>query len=123
MKNPPKFGGQIIYCDIDDTLVSWEHYSSFKEGMIEFIDPDDGKSLYLEVIQETVDALKRHKLRGHTIILWSQGGADWCEEVAKKLHLTETVDAYMSKPTWIYDDCPASHFIPESIRKDLRKKK
>jgi len=121
----PVFGGQTVFFDIDDTLVSWERYnqSQYDENMIGFIDPDDGKTYYLDVIHENVEALKRHKLRGHTIILWSQGGAEWCKEVAEKLKIDKSVDAYIRKPVWFYDDIPANEFMPESCRKHLRLKK
>ena len=125
MSKPLVFEGQTVFCDIDDTLVSWERYNQgqYEEGMIGFVDPDDGKTYYLDVIHENVEAIRRHKLRGHIIVLWSQGGAEWCHEVAKKLNLENTVDLYIRKPVWYYDDLPAGEFMPESIRKHNRLKK
>jgi FMN phosphatase YigB (HAD superfamily) len=117
----PIFEGPIVFCDVDDTLVSWETHPTIGEDSIEFQDPSDGSSIYLTAIKPTIEALKAHKLRKHTIILWSQGGALWAEEVMNKLDLSAYVDACMSKPNWIYDDLPASEFIPEHIRRDLRK--
>lgn len=122
-KNVPVLDNQTTYFDIDDTLVSWETFGTYTPNSIEFIDPDTNEKIYLEVITENVEALKRHRLRGHNIVLWSQGGAAWCKEVAKKLNITNSVDAYLRKPVWFYDDIPASNFMPESSRKHLRLKK
>ena len=119
----PKFKEPIAYFDCDDTLVSWGFVVDYpREDKMEFKDPSDGSSLYLKVIQEHVEALKLHKLRGHTVIVWSAGRADWAQEVVTKLGLNSHVDAVMSKPNWFYDDIPASEFMPEINRKDLRSK-
>ncbi len=114
----------VLYVDVDDTLVSWDfHFGSQYESKTEFVDPADGKPLFLQVIQATVDAMKSHRIRGHSIIVWSAGGADWAREVVFRLGLDEMVDACISKPSWILDDLPASEFIPERIRRDLSKPK
>lgn len=119
----PKFKEPIAYFDVDDTLVSWEHYGKQLPGMVEFEDPHTHGSLFLEVITEHIESMKKHKLRGHTIIVWSAGGADWAEEVVTKLGLRSMVDAVMSKPDWFYDDIPSSEFMPEINRKHARLKK
>lgn len=113
----PKFKEPIVYFDVDDTLVSWNHGYFYREGTVEFTCPHNQELLYLEVISDHVEALKAHKLRGHTVIIWSAGGADWAEEVARVLGLTKYVDAFASKPTWFYDDIPAKEFMPEMNRK------
>jgi phosphoserine phosphatase len=113
----PIFREPIVYFDVDDTLVSWNHYGQFIEGMIEFTAPESEHPMWLEPIKEHIEALKAHKLRGHTVIVWSAGGALWAKEVALKLGLTKYVDAYMSKPNWFYDDIPAKEFMPEINRK------
>ncbi len=113
----------IAYFDVDDTLVSWDHYGKQLPGMVEFEDPFTNGSIFLEVIIEHVEAMKKHKLRGHTIVVWSAGGADWAEEVVRKLGLTSMVDAVASKPDWYYDDIPSSEFMPEINRKHMRLKK
>ena len=107
--------------DCDDTLVSW-HYSEHKtQNSIAFTDPTTQEIFFLEEIKVHTQALKNHKLRGHTIVVWSASGAAWAEEVVTRLGLTGYVDACMTKPNWAYDDLPASEFIPESIRKYLVK--
>lgn len=113
----PKFKEPIVYYDVDDTLVSWRTYPKRGRDSIEFEDPHTKGSIFLNAITPHIDALKSHKLRGHTVIVWSAGGADWAEEVVRKLNLSAYVDACMSKPNWFYDDLPASEFMPEINRK------
>jgi hypothetical protein len=120
----PKFKAPIVYVDCDDTLVSWNYDTNCPgPNKIEFIDPEDGEILYLETLPENIKAIKTHKLRKHTVILWSAGGADWAEEVANKIGLGKSVDAYADKPTWFYDDLPASQFMEEHKRIHLLLKK
>lgn len=120
----PKFKEPIVYFDVDDTLVSWDYHHGFPgPNKLEFEDPSDGSVLYLEIIQENIDALINHKaIRKHTVVVWSAGGADWAEEVVRKLCLSKYVDVIMSKPTWFYDDLPAGEFMEEKDRKHLRLK-
>lgn len=118
------FKEPLVCFDIDDTIVSWACYDADTDmsTLVEFTVPASGKSFWLEVITEHVDAVKSHKLRGHTIIFWSAGGAEWAKEVASKLGLSTYVDAYMAKPSWFYDDIPSSSFMPESNRRHARLK-
>ena len=34
--------------------------------------------------KQNPDKYKEHKLRGHTVVVWLAGGADWAEEVVVK---------------------------------------
>jgi FMN phosphatase YigB (HAD superfamily) len=115
----PKFKEPLVTFDCDDTLVSWKHYPKISKNSIAFNDPSG--TVYLNAIKEHIEALKSHKLRGHTVIVWSAGGADWAEEVVKKLGLESYVDAIMSKPNWFYDDLSANEFMPEINRKFFSK--
>ncbi len=66
-----------------------------------------------------IEQLIKHKMRGHTIIVWSAGGYDWAAAVIKALKLETHVDLVISKPIWVYDDLPPNEFIPKpSWRKD-----
>jgi hypothetical protein len=60
--------------------------------------------------------MKKHKARGHKIVVWSAGGWEWAKSVVETLELTEIVDLVMSKPAWFYDDIPSSSFMPEHNR-------
>jgi hypothetical protein len=104
----PKFKEPIVYVDVDDTLVSWKPVPFRLADRIES----------LQVNLEVLDHIRRHKLCGHTVIVWSAGGADWAEKVVKYLEIEDIVDAVMSKPNWYVDDKPASMFMPEHIWND-----
>lgn len=119
------FKEPLICMDVDDTLVSWSQYESedASAGAVKFFNPRDNKYIWLNVIQEHIDAIKAHKLRGHTVIIWSAGGVEWAQVVVDTLGLTPYVDACMAKPNWYYDDVPSSEFMPEFNRKHARLKK
>lgn len=106
----------IVYCDVDDTLVSWEHFREKREGDVEFTDPEDGQPVYLRPNFKHIEQLKSHKMRGHTVVVWSQGGMLWAEEIVRKLGLEKLVDAVASKPNWFIDDLPAKEFMEEHKR-------
>lgn len=105
---------KVAFFDVDDTLVHWSAALPSREIQIEF----EGKVYCHLVIQETIDALLKHKARGHKIIVWSQGGYKWAEAVVQALNLENTVDLVISKPSWIYDDLQASEWMPKA--QDLR---
>ena len=63
-----------------------------------------------------VETIKDFKARGHTVVVWSAGGAEWAEMVVKALDLTDVVDLVISKPDWFVDDKPSSMFMSESKR-------
>lgn len=103
-----------VFCDVDDTLVLWSIPAGMEEKCIKF--DNYGFTEYLLPHEKHIDQLKRHKARGHKIVVWSAGGWAWAKAVVETLNLTELVDCVMSKPRWIYDDLPASAFMPESNR-------
>lgn len=118
-------GNTIVYFDCDDTLVRWNPTSEQlnKEGIaIEcpagLICVDDelvpAPSWIARVVphKKHIDQLIRHKMRGHTVVVWSAGGYDWAEQVVKTLQLEQYVDLVISKPKWIYDDVPANQILP-----------
>lgn len=117
-------GNMILYVDIDDTLIMWS--PSEEEQLEKGIYLDYPGTLSLEnqtqpVRQELVvphlkhiAQVKRHKLRGHTIVIWSAGGVDWAKKAVEVLQLQDYVDVVMCKPTWILDDKKAEEFMPKN---------
>lgn len=103
--------GPTVYFDIDNTLVYSVTEFPWTAGPTVTI----GDRIWV-VEQAHVDAIKDFSARGHTIILWSAGGSEWCRSVAEALEITEYVAACLSKPTWYFDDCPADRFMPSNIR-------
>lgn len=99
-----------MFIDVDDTLVLWRP-----------VRPDDWTICLpnygdVAVHEGHVNSLKQHHARGHTVVVWSQGGAAWARSVVEALGLEDYVDLVMSKPRWFYDDKPSNYFMPEVDR-------
>lgn len=103
-----------VFFDCDDTLCIWNPTQEQAERGIKF--NNYGYEVNLVPHLRHIESLKLHKARNHRIVVWSAGGWEWAKEVVKVLELTEYVDVIMSKPKWVYDDLPASSFIPEANR-------
>lgn len=118
-------GNNVAFFDVDDTLVMWDTTLINKEperAML-FQNPDDATNFWSLIPNyKTIRALKAHKESGGVVVVWSQGGWDWCKEVVGTLELTDYVDLIISKPKVIYDDIPASSFMDNRIDlgKDFR---
>lgn len=88
-----------VYFDVDETLVMWvENENRFVPN------------------EKHILALKRHHLRGHTVVVWSAGGSTWAQGVVEGLGIEEHVDYVLSKPHWYYDDLTVDKFMPEMNR-------
>lgn len=90
-------GPKTLYVDVDNTLVTW-----------------DGPNY--TVNEKYVTLIQQFRARGHTIIVWSQGGAEWAASVVYEFNLNSYVTACISKPDWFADDKAASEFLPEMNR-------
>lgn len=118
---------QTVFCDVDDTLVMWnatpdqlEKRGITIECPISTYYNEEGEQKTIEgwtqrllPHRKHIDQLIKHKLRGHTVIVWSAGGYDWAEAVVKALKLEKIVDLVISKPIWTYDDLQPIEFIPK----------
>lgn len=118
---------QTTYFDVDDTLVMWKASpEELAERGVEITCPistyynEDGEQKTIEGWKQLllphryhIEQLKQHKLRGHTIIVWSAGGYDWAEAVVRSLGLEQYVDLVISKPIWCYDDLQPNEIIPK----------
>jgi phosphoserine phosphatase len=94
----------IAYFDVDDTLIMWD-YDDTKETV--WI---NGYRFNPHKVH--IEQIKKHKMRGHTIIVYSAGGStNWAEPVIKALKLEDYVDVVMPKANWAYDDLPANEFM------------
>lgn len=96
--------GPTVYFDVDDTLVSWFIPKGFEGKLVEV--ECRGHVNHLATNTHNVDLLKKMASRGHAIVVWSGGGADWAEAVVKALQLEEYVEVVMGKPTYYIDDRP-----------------
>lgn len=83
-----------FFFDVDDTLIMWY---------------DNG--ITWEPHTKHVDMLKKAKIRGQFVVVWSAGGYEWAEKAVKMLKLEKYVDIVMSKPDWWVDDLPADKVL------------
>lgn len=97
----------IAYFDVDDTLVMWDAPDLTWAETVEI----NGMSMLVHQVH--VDIMKKHKARGHTIVVWSQGGSEWAEIAIKALQLEDVVDLILPKPYWAYDDLPYDQALGE----------
>ena len=110
---------RTIFYDVDDTLVIWNWKAVDPEGsgLIAIRDTQSNHTEHLLPHQRHIELLKQFKARGHTIVVWSQGGWQWAETVVRALGLEKLVDIVISKPDWYVDDLPASAFMGGNIYK------
>jgi len=93
--------GPTVFFDVDNTLVMW----SIPDGCNHTVKVNcRGYESELAPNKYNIDLLKKMAQRGHAIVVWSGGGADWCEAVIKALGLQEFVQACMGKPQYYIDD-------------------
>lgn len=108
-------GDKFAYFDVDDTLVMWDYeFQKHPDLWVNLQEPWGGLITLLKnpiAISAIIDA----KERGETVVIWSQSGWDWCQEVVNKLGLTDFVDVCISKPNSWYDDVPAERMLGTRI--------
>lgn len=109
---------QPTYFDVDETLVIFVPDNSKEPELVEIADPSGKFSVKAIPHKGHIRAIKEHKGRGHTIIVWSAGGHAWAEAVVKALNLQDYVDLVIEKPMWYYDDLPCSKFMGKNIYKE-----
>lgn len=129
---------QTTFFDVDDTLIMWNRPSVDDPNAIEITCPtsralraiqdlnEDGSltpdadvepievGTWVERVtphKKHIEQLKLHKLRGHTIVVWSAGGWEWAEAAVRALKLEKYVDLVIEKPTWYYDDLQPHEFM------------
>lgn len=106
----------VIMVDCDDTLCMWsEHHTQPHEGALDFLDPYDGKTVYLKPHTTHIELVKQFKHRGYHVIIWSGAGYMWAEAVVKRLGLEKYVDQVMTKSTKYIDDLHADEILGSRI--------
>jgi phosphoserine phosphatase len=119
IKNPVVINKErLVHYDVDDTLIMWENVWEPGEGKIPVVDPYDGKTLYFRPHKEHIRSLKHHTRAGWFVVIWSAGGWEWANAVAKALEIYTFADMIMSKPIKCYDDMPVGEGIS---RREYRK--
>lgn len=111
---------RIIMFDVDDTLViwDWKEAGATEDQLVSIMNPDANvKELVLPHLRH-IRLLRQFKARGHTVVVWSQGGHAWAESVCKTLGIDSIVDIVMDKPNWYVDDLPCEAFMKSPIYLD-----
>lgn len=118
-----------VFFDVDDTLVIWDWKALNPEGigLISIRDPNSGCSELVMPHDRHVQLMRQFKARGHTVVVWSQGGHEWAEAVCKALGIENLVDYVMDKPNWYVDDLHVNAWMkapvylhPSDPKKDKR---
>ncbi len=106
-----------VFVDVDETLIlwNWKDYTEDITGLISITDPKSGVSEYGLPHQRHIDLIRQFKARGHTVVIWSAGGAEWAERAVKALGIEKMVDAVLAKPNWYVDDLPAAAYMKKPI--------
>jgi hypothetical protein len=99
--------------DVDDTLVIWDWKPFDPEGtnLVSIANPEANCSELVMPHDRHIQLIRQFKARGHTIVVWSQGGWAWAESVVKTLGIENLVDLVMDKPNWYIDDLPSEAFM------------
>lgn len=103
----------VTMWDCDDTLVMWGDKEN--PNAMHFVDPHDGTKHLLVPHKKHVKLLKDFKARGYVVVLWSGGGWQWAETVAKTLGIEDYVDFVMTKPSKYIDDLQAVEILGSRI--------
>jgi len=99
--------GPTSFFDVDSTLVEWNipSYIDAKDPQLVEIECR-GKFNLAMPNRHNIDLLVKMASRGHSIVVWSAGGSDWCESVVLGLGLEDYVDVVTGKPSYYIDDKP-----------------
>ena len=122
----------LIFFDIDDTLILWDSYTPGRStkikkskktslnpnlrGRLEIEDPNI-PGHYMSFIPHIAHChiLMRNFQQGRTIVVWSAAGHAWAYTVIKALGLEKYVTLILDKPSIIVDDIPMEHWKPKTI--------
>ncbi len=106
---------QVIFCDVDDTLVLHDTEKHLDSPTITVIDPYCGTARTLTYHAPHVHLLKERAERGAHIKVMSAGGYKWAEAVVMALGLQDIVAECLSKPVAIIDDLPIEGALGQTM--------
>ena len=113
---------QPTYFDVDDTLIMWnptqEQLDSYGVDFNFFYRNGTNASGRILPHRKHIDQLKKHAMRGHTIIVWSAGGSEWAYAACVALGLEDYVHLALEKPCWAYDDKKPQEFFETKWMED-----
>ena len=95
--------GPTVYFDCDDTLLMWNPPKIHSKDELIQVECRGKRSLSYPNYHN-IELLKNLANRGHAIVVWSGGGADWAEAVVKALQIEDYVEVVTGKPQYYIDD-------------------
>lgn len=106
---------KVVYVDVDDTLILWEaeKYKHHEDEII-WIEDDTRKFPFLPH-KRNIEFVRKLKLQGYGVVVWSAAGKDWAEKVVTVLGLVDLPNMIMSKPELCIDDILEPNRIIKSI--------
>lgn len=107
-----------VYCfDVDRTLIfTDQECGALLQDGVEFGESILINNRWFSPHQEHLELMKDLTARGHTVAVWSAGGAEWAEAVIRALDMEKYVDLVMSKPDGYCDDKSVLEWLPETDR-------
>lgn len=78
---------KVVFVDVDDTLVRSYGFKRIPMSSV-------------------VDSVRRLKVQGYQLFLWSSGGADYCKKSAEELGIADCFEGFLPKPNYYIDDQP-----------------
>jgi hydroxymethylpyrimidine pyrophosphatase-like HAD family hydrolase len=100
----------VICSDVDDTLIMHDQTLPPKNQIV-IKDPYMDHDIYVTPHIKHIEMLKRYHKQGYFVIIWSAGGAEWAESVAKALKLEEYCDLIIAKPLKYVDDLEVTEWL------------
>lgn len=115
MKKPLK-NELLVPVDCDDTLVTWPaDFDQPGPDRIEVVDPHTKEKYYLIPHKRHIALLKRSRMRGYFVWVWSGNGGKWAETIVKTLGIEKYVCETTAKPAFYMDDLDASKWMGHRV--------
>ena len=108
-----------VYYDIDETLLLWT-FEKTEENAHKAIIVDGVAVLPNEPM---IASLKRNKVRGFGIVVWTHSSASWAKKAIRLLKLDDYVDFITHKPCKYYDDMRCDEWMGVWINSKLYARK
>lgn len=103
----------IAWVDVDGTLVDFYN----RPGVMSYTVNLNyyGKEKEAVLLKKNIEFVRSLKKRGYFIIVHTNNGYRWGEEVVRTLELGDCVDLIMSKPSKVLDNEDPSVWLPKHI--------
>lgn len=109
---------RIIMIDVDDTLVLHEFDKTLPGKYVRIPDPITPNAyIELRVHEPMVRLVKEEAARGSQLLIWSRGGFQWAENVARALEFDKLQGEILilTKPFAYFDDSDVSSWLKDRV--------